>query len=108
MRYKIFLTLLVLLLTTNLFAQAKKIDEKQISFSVPHAPFYFILNGENFEISQQKIKPDAKYGYFFIENKKTNVLVSLFIEPVEKCKTSKECRDMVWKAGNPAWGKPKM
>lgn len=31
------------------------------------------------------------------------MLASLYIEPVDKCKTSKECRDMVWKLGNPEW-----
>src|SRR4029078_2578736 len=30
----------------------------------------------------------------------------MFIEPAVKCKSSKECRDMVWKAGNPSWENP--
>jgi tetratricopeptide (TPR) repeat protein len=39
-------------------------------------------------------------------DKKAEMFASLFIEPVKKCKTSKECRDLVWKAGNPNWQKP--
>jgi tetratricopeptide (TPR) repeat protein len=37
---------------------------------------------------------------------KDSLNASLYIEPVDKCKTSKECRDMVWKLGNPAWLNP--
>ncbi len=43
-------------------------------------------------------------GYFFITNDSTYLNASVWIEPVGKCKTSRECRDMVWKLGNPAWG----
>lgn len=30
----------------------------------------------------------------------------MYVEPADKCKSSKECRDMVWKAGNPTWENP--
>ena len=107
MRYKIFLTLLVLLFTSNLFAQAKKIEEKQMSLTVPGAPWHFILDGEDFELSRQTIKPDGENGYFLMKPLKSGINVSLFIERVKKCDTSKSCRDMVWKSGNPSWENPK-
>lgn len=45
-------------------------------------------------------------GYFLLDDNKNQMSVSLFIEPVKKRKSSKECRDMVLKAGNPAWENP--
>jgi hypothetical protein len=41
-----------------------------------------------------------------LDDNKNLMTVSLFIEPATKCKSSKECRDMVLKAGNPAWENP--
>ena len=32
--------------------------------------------------------------------------LSMYIEPAKDRKDSKSCRDMVWKAGNPAWVNP--
>jgi hypothetical protein len=34
----------------------------------------------------------------------TKLNVSVFIEPVDKCRSAEECRDQVLNAGNPAWG----
>lgn len=41
-----------------------------------------------------------------LTDEKSGLNVSFFIEPVDKCSDSKACRDMVWKMGNPSWGKP--
>jgi hypothetical protein len=37
---------------------------------------------------------------------KTRLTISFFIEPVKDCRDSKSCRDMVWRLGNPSWEKP--
>lgn len=92
----------VFLLQTPVTAQ--KPNENQVEFTVPAAPWTLKLDGRNFTIRQQQIKPDGKYGYFLMSNDKDRITASLFIEPVEKCKTSEECRDMVYRLGNPAWG----
>ena len=53
-------------------------------------------------IQKQQLAPDGSAGYFHLQKDLVNV--SFWIEPVDKCKSSKECRDMVLKVGNPAWG----
>jgi len=63
------------------------------------------LDGKNLDFKNQQLKPDNKSGYFLMFNQKEGMTVSLFIEPAVKCKTSAECRDFVWKTGNPKWGK---
>jgi hypothetical protein len=93
----------ILLVPVQIFAQAKALGEKQISFSVPEAPWNFILDAEGYTIEKDQIKPDGKYGYFLLTNDKTHVTFSLWIEPAINCNTSEECRDMVWRTGNPMW-----
>ena len=48
----------------------------------------------------------ASSGYFLLTDTKNDMTISLFIEPAVKCKSSKECRDMVWKMSNPSWENP--
>lgn len=101
---RILYTFVFVVLVFQLSVSAQKSDEKRVEFTVPAAPWTFSLDGRNFTIDRQQIKPDGKYGYFLMSNDKDYLTVSLFIEPVEKCKTSEECRDMVYKLGNPKWG----
>jgi tetratricopeptide (TPR) repeat protein len=65
-----------------------------------------VISGEAPVLNRQQIAPDGSRGYFMLVDEKAEMFASLYIEPVNKCKTSKECRDMVWKLGNPAWQKP--
>jgi hypothetical protein len=39
-----------------------------------------------------------------LTSEKNYLTASLWIEPAEECRTSRECRDLVYKTGNPAWG----
>jgi hypothetical protein len=73
---------------------------------VPKAPWSISLAGAKLTLESQQVKPDGQQGYFVLTDSKNNITVSLFIEPVVKCKSSKECRDYVWKLGNPAWKNP--
>ena len=82
-------------------------QDKRIGFTVPAAPWTLTLPADDFVVEQQQIKPDGRYGYFLMADEVRHLNVSFFIEPIDKCKDSKSCRDMVWKLGNPAWGKPK-
>ena len=81
--------------------------EKRIAFTVPAAPWTLTLPANDFVVEQKKIKPDGRYGYFFMSDDKKHINVSMFIEPVKDCSDSKSCRDMVWKMGNPTWVNPK-
>ncbi len=103
---QIFSLLCLLLILWQTSAIAKHPDDKKISLTVPAAPWTLTLPGDNFAIEREQVKPDGRYGYFLMSDEKNNIMVSVFIEPVVKCKDSKSCRDMVWKLGNPSWESP--
>ena len=99
------LSLLSVLLMWHLSAPGSS-DEKRLSFTVPAAPWTMTLLADDFVVKREQIKPDGSAGYFYILDEKQDLNVSFYIEPAKKCKTSKACRDMVWKAGNPSWENP--
>lgn len=101
-----FLTLIVLTSVCQAQAVSGSVEEKKISITVSAAPWTLTLADENLVLEKEQIKTDGRQGYFSFSNSKNNLNVSMFIEPVSKCKTSRECRDLVWKAGNPGWEKP--
>lgn len=101
----ISLTLTFVFLLPVGLAAAQTAGEDRIAFTTPEAPWFILLDGKDFDFRNQQIKPDNKSGYFLMWNASEGMTVSLFIEPAVKCKTSAECRDYVWKAGNPKWGK---
>jgi hypothetical protein len=102
---KLFSISLTLIFLFQAFAAAQIVSEDRVAFTVIEAPWMIAFDSKNFEIKDQQIKHDGKSGYFLLYNEKNNLTVSLFIEPADKCKTSIECRDFVWKSGNPEWGK---
>jgi len=83
------------------------VEDKQIGFTVPAAPWTLTLPADDFVVAQKQIKPDGRYGYFSMTDDSKHLNASMFIEPVGDCKDSKSCRDMVWKLGNPAWVNPR-
>ena len=101
----VFLIAIVLLAPALALAQAKELQKGKLSFTTPKAPWDLVITAKGFGIGREQLKPDDASGYFLLSNGGTLFNASLWIEPVDKCKTSKECRDMVLKAGNPAWGK---
>jgi hypothetical protein len=100
------LPIFILLLLCQTPAMAGSADDKFIGITVPAAPWTLTLPADNLVVEQQQVKPDGRYGYFLITDSKNDLTISMFIEPAVKCKSSRECRDMVWKAGNPSWENP--
>ena len=94
---------LVALFLTNVSAAG---DGKRMEFTVPAAPWTLTLPADNFVLAQKQLKPDGRNGYFHIVDEKALINLSMYIEPVKNCQTSRACRDMVWKMGNPAWINP--
>ncbi|HET6892881.1 MAG TPA: hypothetical protein VFH31_17380, partial [Pyrinomonadaceae bacterium] len=85
---------------------SQQTERSSVTLAVPQAPWTLVISGEALALKSEKMAPDGSRGYFMLVDEKTRMLASLYIEPVDKCKTSKECRDMVWKLGNPAWQNP--
>lgn len=98
--------LIVLSLLLSPSSPARNQSDKPLNITVPGAPWSLTLPGKHISLERQQIKPDGRYGYFLLADNYNKLTISMFIEPVDKCKTSKECRDMVWKAGNPNWENP--
>ena len=98
--------LLVLSLLLSPTLTAKQQSDKPLQITVPGAPWSITFAGKQLSLKNQQIKPDGRYGYFLLNDNENKMTISMYIEPVDKCKTSKECRDMVWKLGNPGWQNP--
>src|SRR6266478_7473411 len=101
-----FVLLLILIQALTQPAYSQKSEGSSVRLTVPKAPWTMFISGETLVLDKEQIKPDGRQGYFMLTDEKAQVFASLFIEPVDKCKTSKECRDMVWKLGNPSWQSP--
>jgi hypothetical protein len=96
-------TSLLLLFSGLNFAQAGFVDG--IELTTINAPWTMRILGKDIDITQVEAKPDERSAYFMMFSASTKLNVSVFIEPVDKCKSSVECRDFVLGGGNPAWGK---
>ncbi len=106
MLIKLFLALFILLIPFITIVQAQTSNEKRISFTVPSAPWSLTLPKDGLVVEEPEFKPDGRSGYFSMNDEKTKMTISFYIEPARDCKDSRSCRDMVWKIGNPAWEKP--
>src|SRR4051812_30771660 len=100
------LYILVLLALCQMPVITKTLDEERIGFTVPAAPWTLTLLKGDLVVERQQVKPDGRYGYFLMNDKKSGISISFFIEPIGKCQDSKSCRDMIWKAGNSSWENP--
>src|SRR5687767_4013878 len=76
-----------------------------VDLTTTKAPWTIRILGSDLDITNVQAKPDEASAYFMMASKSTKLNVSVFIEPVAKCKTAEECRDLVLNSGNPSWGK---
>jgi len=101
-----FVLSLILIPALTQSAYSQKSEGSSVRLTVPRAPWTMLISGETLVLDRQEIKPDGGQGYFMLTDEKAQMFASLYIEPVDKCNTSKQCRDMVWKLGNPSWQSP--
>jgi tetratricopeptide (TPR) repeat protein len=102
----VLLLSLILLSPLAQSAYSQQPEGSSVRLAVPKAPWTMFISGAALVLNRQEINPDGSRGYFMLVDEKAEMFASLYIEPVNKCKTSKECRDMVWKLGNPGWQNP--
>lgn len=98
----------LLLITFALFAgvnhsQSNFVDG--VELTTIKAPWTLRILGNDLDITKVQVRPNEQSAYFMMTSESSKLNVSVFIEPVDKCKTSEECRDFVLSSGNPAWGK---
>jgi len=96
----------VLLFICQTPVRPQQANEERMSFTVVPAPWTLTLPKDGLVLQQRQVKPDGSSAYFALVDEKQKLSISLFIEPVNECKDSKACRDMVWKLGNPSWENP--
>ena len=94
---------IALLLFCQGIVSAESPQEKRLSFTYPQVPWVLTLPADNFQIARKQVKQDGNGVYFHLVDEKQELNVSLFIEPATRCKDSKSCSEMIWKAGNPTW-----
>ena len=89
--------------TLSTAAQEQFVDG--VDLTTIKAPWTLRILGNDLDITQVQAKPDQASAYFMMVSASTKLNVSIFIEPVGKCKSGEECRDYSLNLGNPAWGK---
>ena len=100
---KASLLLIIILLSAGLCLAGDVVDG--VHLTTVKAPWTMRILGNDLDITSVQAKPDQASAYFMMTSESTKLNVSVFIEPVGKCKTGEECRDHVLNLGNPAWGK---
>ncbi len=93
---------LVLLSSISCMAQDGFVDG--VYLTTIKAPWTLRVLWNDLDITHVQARDDASV-YFMMASESTKLNVSVFIEPVDKCKSSEECRDYVLTQGNPEWGK---
>ncbi len=101
-----FFALLVLLTLAQTFVVSQPLDEERMSFTLSTAPWVLSMPKTGLVVQETKTKPDGSGVYYSLSDEKNQLMVSFYIEPARECKDSKSCRDMILKAGNPAWENP--
>jgi hypothetical protein len=76
-----------------------------VHLTTTKAPWTMQIPGNDLQITKTQTKPDGASAYFMMTSKSKGLNVSVFIEPVDRCRSADECRDHVFGSGNPAWGK---
>lgn len=100
----VFLSTAFILLYCSL-CSAQIVEVDGVELTTTKAPWKLRILGNDLDIADVKVKPDEQSAYFMMTSESSKLNVSVFIEPVDKCKTSEECRDYVLSLGNPKWGK---
>ena len=96
---------LCLLVLGFISSRSQTIAENDIRLTTPMAPWTIVINGRDLNIRNVALKPGSTSSYVMMVDDTLKLNVSLYIEPVGKCKTGDECRDYVLNLGNPEWGK---
>ena len=99
--FALFLTFLL----SNVPASAQDGFVDGVELTTTKAPWTLRVLGNDLDLKNVQAKPDEQSAYFLMASESSKLNVSVFIEPVDKCKTSDACRDHVLGLGNPKWGK---
>lgn len=97
---KVFLSLIFMATATLTYADMRQ-SEESIYLSVSGIHWELRFPRQGWQVEQERIRPDGRACYYMLSNANTKLNASFFIEPAEKCKTSKDCRSMYWSNPGP-------
>ena len=81
-------------------------SEESIYLSVQKVPWELRFPKGGWRIQQERVRPDGGACYYMFSNTSTQMNASFFIEPAEKCKTSRDCRSLFWSDPGPSYENP--
>src|SRR5437867_2441123 len=68
-------------------AASQQSEGSTVKLTVPKAPWTVFISGEALVVKVQEVKPDGSSGYFALVDDKAQMVVSLYIERVDRCNT---------------------
>jgi len=77
-------------------------EGEALFLSVPGASWELKVPARGLELKDEQRRDNGTGGYYLYQNAGTGLLFSVFLEPAVSCRTSRECREMVWNRPNPA------
>jgi hypothetical protein len=105
MKTAYFAITIALIFVASSYCMAQQSFVDGVDLTTIKAPWTLRILGNDLDITDVQAKPDQASAYFMMTSASSKLNVSVFIEPLEKCKSGEECRDYVLGLGNPAWGK---
>ena len=99
--------LCLLILANSALAHADmRQSEQAIYLSTPNTPWEVKFPKDGWQLQQERRRQDGLAFYYMFSNLKTKLNASFYLEPAEKCKTSRDCRSLFWKNPGPLYENP--
>lgn len=102
---KFLLCLLFTVISTLAYADMRQ-SEEAIYLSAPNTPWELRFPKGGWQLKQERQRQDGLAYYYMFSDSKNQMHSSFYIEPAEKCKTSKDCRSMFWSNPGPLYENP--
>ena len=92
---KLLLSLIFVAAATLAHAEMRQ-SEESIHLSVPGILWELRFPKEGWQAQQERVTQNGRGCYHMFSNANTHLNASFYLEPAEKCKTSWDCRKMLW------------
>jgi hypothetical protein len=100
MMMKILVSLIFVAAATLVHAEMRQ-SEESIHLSVPGILWELRFPKQGWQAQQERLTQNGRGCYHMFSNANTHLNASFFIEPAEKCKTSRDCRSTYWSNPGP-------
>ena len=101
-----FLVCLLFVTTTAVAHADMRLSKQAIYLSGPNTPWQMRFPKNGWQLDQERRREDGLGFYYMFSDPITKMNLSFYIEPAEKCKTSRDCRSMFWSNPGPLYENP--